>query len=47
MFTNRDLQNRYEVTPKKHKLKIINTFSKYQKIVDFESIKNIITQRKM
>ena len=26
---------------------MINTFSKYQKIVDFESIKNIITQRQM
>ena len=47
MFTKSDLQNRYEETLKKNKLKMINTFSKYQKSVDFESIKNIITQRKM
>ena len=47
MFTKSDLQNRYEETLKKNKLKMINTFSKYQKIVDFESIKNIITQRQM
>ena len=47
MFTKSDLQNRYEETLKKNKLKMINTFSKYQKSVDFESIKNIITQRQM
>ena len=47
MFTKSDLQNRYEETLKKNKLKMINTFSKYQKIIDFESIKNIITQRQM
>ena len=47
MFTNKDLQKRYEETQKKNKLKKIITFSKYQKIEDFESIKNIIMQRKM
>ena len=47
MFTNKDLQKRYEETPKKSKLNIIITFSKYQKIVDCESIKNVITQRNM